>query len=102
MLVLPRRMAPASLSFAQTVASRSGIKLVRSCEPAVVRIPAVWKLSFKEMGIPCRGPRSRRVLEARGGQRLALRFFGCVRGRSPGSGFLGVYFWVSRAVSAGE
>ena len=57
MLVLPRITAPACLSRATTVASSSGIQSDKCFDPAVVRTPAVARLSLMETGIPCSAPR---------------------------------------------
>ena len=56
-LVLPRITAPACLSLATTVASSSGTQSASIFEPAVVRTPAVARLSLTETGTPCSAPR---------------------------------------------
>jgi len=54
MFVLPRRIAPAMASRAAASLSSFGTQFPRIFEPAVVRTPRVWKLSFSEMGMPKR------------------------------------------------
>ena len=57
MLSLPNNTAPASLSFAITVASSPGTFSLRMLEPPVVRMPAVLNWSFTATGTPCSAPR---------------------------------------------
>src|SRR5262245_57808671 len=51
-LVFPRIIAPALLSRATTVASKSGTQSARIFDPAVVLTPRVAKLSLIDTGIP--------------------------------------------------
>src|SRR5690606_22990100 len=53
-----RMTAPAARNLRTSVASRSGTRSANTRLPAVVRRPAVSILSFREMGAPCRGPRT--------------------------------------------
>jgi hypothetical protein len=58
-LHFPIRIAPAALKRSTTSASPVGILAARVLLPAVVRTPAVSILSFRPIGIPCRGLRKR-------------------------------------------
>ena len=69
--VLPSRIAPASRSRAQAVASKSGTKPSKMNEFAVVRTPAVKKLSLIASGTPVRGPLPRLRSAVRAASRAA-------------------------------
>src|SRR6218665_2496275 len=56
MFVLPTMTAPAALSRATTVASRSGMWRASASKPLVVRSPVVSKASLMVRGTPCKGP----------------------------------------------
>src|SRR5687768_4695016 len=57
--VLPRITAPAARSRATDAASRSGRVWKCGRAPAVVGMPATWKMSFTPPGTPCSGPSAR-------------------------------------------
>src|SRR5690348_16765693 len=51
--VLPNRTPPAATSFSWQNESRVGTFFANSFDMAVVRTPAVSKMSFKQYGMPC-------------------------------------------------
>jgi hypothetical protein len=57
MLALPRRTAPAAVSFATRKASSGGVEPSSISDPAVVGRSAVSKLSLTTTGMPCSGER---------------------------------------------
>ena len=56
-LTFARMMAPASLSFRVTVASRGGKDSAKPTKPPVVGNPAASIVSLRTTGTPCSGPR---------------------------------------------
>src|SRR5882672_6642699 len=65
-LALPRKIAPAALSFAAMNESCIGVDPASASDPAVVVIrSAVSTLSLSRIGIPCSGPRTFPALRSR-------------------------------------
>ena len=56
-MVLAITTAPSEVRrSASGAVSRAGCE-AKAARPIVLSVPAMWKVSFREMGRPCRGPR---------------------------------------------